>query len=336
VRIAGLSRVVVAAGIVAMGFIAAGSASAAVSPEGWSLSPAAGHGARAYIQYSVADRQTVHDAVELANPTNKSISFDLYPASAFNEPVGGAFALGLEHTPKTGAARWIKLAVSHLTVPPGLVATIPVTIHIPANASPGDRAAGIVALDNQVIQSSTGGQVALGVEHAVGVRVYLKVAGPRRSALAVRNVEVRRSGVRPVLIGGGNATIAYNVRNTGNTRLDAVSSVKVVNEWGHVVHRFPPVQLLTLLPGANVHLTDAWKAPRAGRFRIKVTVTSGRVTATGQTSVLIVPWLALIGLFGGIAAALAWLHHHRHLAHLRHLRHAPAAGASDKTPVLTR
>jgi hypothetical protein len=333
-----LARVAVAAGVLAMGFLTVGPASATVSPEGWSLSPAAGHGARAYIRYSVADNETLLDAVTLANPTVQSITFALYPAHAFNEPVGGAFALGLKNTAKVGAAAWIKLAVSHLTVPAGTSAQIPFTIHVPKNATPGDVTAGIVALDTQVTNSPSGGQVALGVEHAVGVRVYLKVAGPRRAALAVRNVQVRRSGVKPVLIGGGKATISYNVVNTGNTRLDAVSNVKVINEWGHVVHRFPAVTLRTLLPGANVHLTDLWKAPRAGRFRIKVTVTSGKVVATGQTAVLIVPWGVLVALFGAIGAALAALRHHRHLRHVRHLHHVAAAARAKvtKTPAMTR
>jgi hypothetical protein len=312
------------------------SAAAQISPEGWSLSPASGHGHgyRVLLRYSVADKQVIHDAVTLANPTRKAITFDVYAANAFNEPVGGAFALGLQNAPKVGATRWIKPAVSRLTVPAGTQARIPVTIRVPANATPGDLAAGIVALDRHVTRTKQGGQVGLGVQHAVGVRVYLKVAGPRRPGLAVRNVTVRRKGNGPVLLGGGNATISYDVLNTGNTRLDAVSHVKIVNQLGHVVHRFPPGHLYALLPGARIHVADPWKAPRAGRFRVRVTVTSGKITATGHTTVLIVPWLITLGLLGGVGGASVWLLRSRRLGHTAAALRADAVSpATPPTPV---
>ncbi|HTR71071.1 MAG TPA: hypothetical protein VMH41_12705 [Mycobacteriales bacterium] len=336
-RIAG--RVLLGAlGVAAMSTVAMGSAAATGSPEGWSLSPAPVHGAdnRAAISYKVADKQTIHDAVTLANPTSSPISFKLYPANAFNQPIGGAFALGLKTAPKVGATRWITLATSHLTVPAANEATIPVKIHVPAHTTPGDYTAGVVALDTQVVRN-TGGQVSLGVQHAVGVRVYLTVAGPRKPGLAVHNVAVHRSGVQSILLGGGKSTVTYDVSNTGNTRLDANANVKVVNRSGHVVHRFPTTHLLALLPGSRVHVSEKWNAPRSGRFRIKVVVTSGKVVATGQTSILIIPWVIVVGVFGAAgAAAIAGLHHLRHLRHVRHLRRAALTAATAAKAAVTR
>jgi hypothetical protein len=288
--------------------VAAQAPAHAISAEGWSLEPTSGHGIgqRDYLQYLVAENEVIHDSVTLSNPTHQPITVDLYPADAFNEPIGGAFALTDINQKPTGPGTWITLATSHLTVPAGKAARIPLTIRIPAQATPGEVAAGVVALNTKVQASKGSGGVGIDIRRALGVRVYMQVAGALRPGLAVTNVSVDRQGAGPVLFGGGNATVSYNVQNTGNTRLDATANVKIVNQFGHTSKSYPPVPLVALLPGARITLTDKWKAPDLGRYRVEVAVTAGTTTASGQTVVWIVPWLFVVILLLLVAGLVWW------------------------------
>jgi cobalamin biosynthesis Mg chelatase CobN len=294
---------------VAMSVVAISPASPAhaVSAGGWSLEPTTAHGdaKRDLLQYVVAEGQVVHDSVTLSNPLRHPLTVNLYAANAYNIANGGAFALADAADSKTGVATWVSLPISHLTVPARTSARIPVTITVPQQASPGEVSAGIVAQNVNTQLAQRHGNVQVAIREALGVRVYLQVAGPLRPGLEVTDVSLGRSGVGPLIVGGGRAVASYDVMNIGNTRLDATANARIVDEFGHTVHRFAPAPLLALLPGARVRLTDPWNAERVGRFRLVVTVNSGSTTASGQAVMWIVPWLVVL-LIVVIMGTLVW------------------------------
>lgn len=145
------------------------------------------------------------------------------------------------------ASDGITLSRTTVTVAAGDTADVPFTLALPRDAHPGDRLGGIVA---------TGG----GSEATVPVR--LRVGGPLTPSLAVEDVQVDYSG--------GDAVVAYVVRNTGNAVLSAQPTVSVsgpFGRWATRSGRLPDTP--ALLPGRT------WK----GTARVPGVTPAGRLSA---------------------------------------------------------
>jgi len=293
-------------GAIAMALAPAAHSAPAASVDGWTLRPTPEHGQqRDVLQYVVAQNQVIHDSVTLSNPSSKPVSVTLYAADAYNTAQGGAFAFTLPKQKKTGAGTWISIKAGRLTVPARRQANIPITIHVPNRVSPGSVASGVVAQDVKVQQGTSQGDVHVGVRYGLGVRVYLQVVGPTHPGLGVAGVSVDRAG-GSTLLGGGHSSVGYTVVNTGNERLDATASAKIVDQFGHTVHTFPKHELQALLPGAKVQLDDPWKTPWAGRFRVDVTVQSDKTTAHGSGVIWVFPLILLLPVLILIGLAAWW------------------------------
>ena len=117
----------------------------------WSIAPAnATQNAttnRSHFQFIGKAGQTLTDRFEVANRSSSTITFNLYSADAYNTRFGGAFALKLSNEKQDDVGGWVTLPTDKIVLTPRTQATVPYTIHIPLNASPGDHAGGIVAQD---------------------------------------------------------------------------------------------------------------------------------------------------------------------------------------------
>ncbi len=155
----------------------------------WSVYPAASQiAARPYFYLSADPGQTIQDKVVVANKTAKPLTFRLYAADAYNTARDGGFAVRTMTETMRGVGAWAKPAKSRVTVPAHKAVTVPFTLHVPEGAEPGDHPGALVALDERVDKGD--GSLALGVQRAVGARVYLRVSGPTLPALAVEHVQV--------------------------------------------------------------------------------------------------------------------------------------------------
>ena len=119
------------------------------------------------------------------------------------------------------AGSWVKIPQENLTLPPGKQATIPISIDIPADASPGDHVAAILASSRAEGTGPDGKVIAL--DRRTGTRLYVRVAGPVEPKLNIEGVSVNYSpSLNPL---SGSATVTYTVANRGNVRLGGTSSV---------------------------------------------------------------------------------------------------------------
>ncbi|WP_075735258.1 COG1470 family protein [Streptomyces acidiscabies] len=259
----------------------------------WSVYPAStAVAARPYFFVSADPGRTVRDKVVVANKTDQAMRFRLYAADAYNTARDGGFAVKSVGEKMLGVGAWAKLPGSSVSVPARGTVTVPFTIEVPLGAEPGDHPGAIVALDEKVEKG--GGGVALGVQRAVGARVYLQVTGVSLRALAVEDVRIAQD--RPLVPGFGDstATVSYTLHNTGNVTLDPRVRLKATGLFGRTLLSRELTKVpAELLPGQRVRLTERWGgAPQLDRGRVTLTASATGTEEKGSTSFLAVPWLA--------------------------------------------
>ncbi|MDX2676878.1 WxL protein peptidoglycan domain-containing protein [Streptomyces sp. NY05-11A] len=273
----------------------------------WSVYPVSSAvAARPYFFVSADPGHTIQDDVVVANKTDKPLTFRLYAADAYNTARDAGFAVKSLGEKMRGVGAWAQLPKDRVTVPAGKTVTVPFSIKVPEGAEPGDHPGAIVALDERIDKG--GGGVALGVQRAVGARVYLQVGGPTLPALAVENVHV--SHHQPLIpgLGDSTATISYTLHNTGNVTLEPKVELTASGLFGRTLLTRDLTKLPSqLLPGQRVHLTERWShAPQLDWTDVKLTASAKDTTESATASFVAVPWLVAAIVVVGMAAGV-WL-----------------------------
>ena len=198
---------------------------------------------------------------------------------------------------------------------PRTQADAPITITIPENATPGDHAGGIVALNTAIEATQKDGNVEIGVQRAVGARIYLRVAGPTRAALEVSDVKLEHDrGLLP-WTGSGKGTVTYTVENTGNLRQSPAIDIQVNGLFGRDVDQANADGKVDLLPGQKVTLTQPIDGiGHLDHLTATVTVeTTEGTTDSAETSTWIIPWLLIAMVLLLVVGAVYWWRRRRRL-----------------------
>ena len=315
----------------------------AVQPSGASGGPR-GSDPRPYFSYSVTPGATLLDHAAVHNYSTRPLTLTLYAAKAYNAGDGG-FNLETAGRTPTDVGAWTTLRPKKGTRATGKAGAVPAPlkvtvaarsttvvafrIAVPANATPGDHAGGIVASVATEGRDAHGDLVT--VDERVGARVYLRVAGPLRPKLAVVGLHADYQGPgNPV--GTGRITTSYTVRNTGNVQFSVSQLLHASNLLGSYAPTRVPDKLPLLLPGGSATFTEQIDHVRPGGLsHVKLSLTAHPVVGQhdpalpkvrASTSVWTVPWLILAVVAGAAAGAAAWRQRHR----LRRTR--PDAGGS--------
>ncbi|WP_433062350.1 WxL protein peptidoglycan domain-containing protein [Dactylosporangium sp. CS-033363] len=265
--------------------------------QGWSVQPA-GAANRSYFVYDVKPGQQLDDTVRVTNRATIAQTFTVYGADAYTT-VDGAFDLQPASRKPADAGSWIALGQRAYTVEAGAQLDIPFRLTVPANATPGDHAAGVIA--SVVTQQSTGDGATVNVDRRVAARVYLRVAGQTRPAVAVETVSIAYDNP-PYPFAGSTMTVTYRLRNTGNLRLGGAARLHVTGLFGASLGRTPDITVPELLPGASITVTEhiAGIAP-AGPLSANVTVDPATAegplpSVTRSATLWAVPWTALAAI----------------------------------------
>ena len=299
----------------------------------WSVFPTTAPGsllARPYFQPLLTPGVPVQDSVTITNKTpDQTLNFDLYAADAFNTRDGG-YASRRQTDPKREMGAWIDLPTANITLGPQQAVDIPFTISPPLDATPGDHAGSIVAL-NTTPTVTESGSVSTRAIHAVGTRVYGRVAGPLTPRLEVTELQVNsQTGVGGLLGGSVDADVEYRVVNTGNVRLTPTAKLDVSPMIGGATN-LKALRVPELLPrgSAVLHQRVSGVVP-VGRLTARVNVTSAEAKATASSSTWVVPWL-LIAIIAALALAL-WYRRRRR----RRRRVGEAPTPPEREAVLVR
>lgn len=270
---------------------------------------------RDYFVLEGSPGSVIKDKVRLTNLTKAPITFKLYGADAYNTVQDGFFALKSLEEPQVDVGAWTSLPVTDVTVAARTQTDAPITIRIPDNATPGDHVGGVVALNTAIESTQQDGNVEIGVQRAVGARIYLRVSGPTRASLAVSEVKFAHDrGLLP-WTGSGSGTVTYSIENTGNLRQTPAIDIQLNGLFGRDVDDATADGTVDLLPGQKVTLTQ--KVDGVGHLdHLTATVTVGTtdgVTDAADTSTWIIPWLAIVVLVLLVAGAIAWWRRRRRL-----------------------
>ncbi|MET9076151.1 DUF916 domain-containing protein [Streptomyces sp. NPDC004232] len=274
----------------------------------WSVYPVASKvAARPYFYLSADPGQTLTDEVAVQNKTGGPLTFRLYAADAYNTARDGGFAVRGPAERMRGVGAWAKPATSRITVPGHRTVTVPFTLRVPDGAEPGDHPGAIVALDEHVDRGSSGGSPALGVQQAVGARVYLRVGGPTLPAVSVEHVRISHHQPLVPGLGASTATVSYTLRNTGNVTVDPKVELTAHGLFGRTLLDRALTRVPSeLLPGQTVRLTEPWSgAPQLDRADVTLTASAPGTRQSASASFLALPWLAVALVFlAGVAAGV--------------------------------
>ncbi|HEV7205458.1 MAG TPA: hypothetical protein VGN18_12675 [Jatrophihabitans sp.] len=303
------------------------------SPAAFGIGPANTHGidGRPFLNYVSSPKGETADHIAVVNLGAKPLTVSLYTADGVS---GADGRIGYEPKADPGpdAGTWITLPrnTTTLTLRPRSSHVLPISVHVPANATPGDHIAGIVVSVTSRVRSRSGEDVDF--EQRVALRTLIRVSGPLQPGLRIEHLVADYHGtLNP--FGSGSVSISFRVRNSGNINLGGKQAVTVTGLFGAAGALSAVAAVPVLIPGGDypVRLTvhDVW--PEIFMHARVSVHPAGLATAADpaldpvsrQTSFRAVPW-SLLGLLALLALAVAGA-----LRQRRHRRAHPVPSAPD-------
>jgi hypothetical protein len=269
---------------------------------------------RQFFFYEASKGQTIRDAITIVNPSPDELILDVFPSDAFNIEAGAGFALKRKDEEQTDVGSWIKLDKTKVRVAAdGGRATVGFRMTVPDGVTPGDHAGGVVTLEPEPPEAPLGGNSQIQIQRALGVRMYVRVAGPLTPALAVTDVQLAVKPARLPFIGQqGGATVTYTVRNSGNVRITADRLITMKGLFGRTLQDTGQGPIPEILPGSTVTLTESFAGmPVLDRVsaRVEVSEESLEVSSAGDAvawSISIAFLVLLLLVLIAIAFAIWW------------------------------
>jgi len=287
-----------------------GGASAALADEttggvAWSVRTADNTNgtARANFTYDVDPGTVIEDAMVVVNTGTETLPLAVYAADAFTTSSGDIDVL-VDGAPSVGPGTWVTVNPASVELSPGQQTEVAFTITVPADARPGDHAAGIVTS-----LVATDSSQSLSVDRRLGTRINLRVAGELVPAATVSHVAAMYTPswnpFQP-----GNLTISYTLENSGNTRITGREVISAAGPAGLFGAALEPTQLGEVIPGSTIDVVSEVPITSLGWLSGTATVVPEGVglgagsaaPITMEFSVPAVPWslYALLLLVAGV------------------------------------
>ncbi|THJ67136.1 hypothetical protein E8P82_06785 [Arthrobacter echini] len=274
----------------------------------WSLRPAGENGSdgRSWVELELDPGASVTEYAQVQNFSDREVEFSLQSADGYFTDTG-RFNMLDAGTPSTDAGLWIDITDS-VVVPAGGEVTVPFTVTVPADASPGDHPAGVSA--SIFSSGTTDGGAAVGIESRVGFRVMTRVSGdfvPDLTAKVAARYSMSWNPFRP-----GTVNVDYALQNAGNIRLGISPEIIVEMVFGAGLTSVSAPKIAEIAPGevsrASVEVNNIWPLAvlhvsiRAEGRPVLDAESTDPVQVQETVSVVAVPWPQLITLI--IAAGI--------------------------------
>lgn len=288
-----------------------------VAPATFGIGPANARGidGRPLLNYVSSPGGQTKDHIAVLNLATRPLVVRLYTADGVSGVDGNIGYEPLAHA-GTDARTWIELppGTSILTLKPRSSTVLPITLHVPSGATPGDHIAGIVVSVTSKVRNKSGENV--NFEQRVALRTLIRVSGPIKAGLQIDHLVADYHGtLNP--FGSGSVHIGFRVRNNGNINLGGKQAITVTGLFGSTGALTAIANVPVLIPGGTypVTLTVHHVWPEIF-MHARVTVhPAGLATAANpvinpvsqQTSFRAIPW-TLSGLLAlvlvGVAVAI--------------------------------
>ncbi|WP_449386304.1 WxL protein peptidoglycan domain-containing protein [Cellulomonas soli] len=294
-----------AALVAAVGALVPTAATADDTTVAWAVSPADEAGnpdGTTRFELEVGPGEQVVEHVLVTNSSTVERTFRVYGADGFTTQSGG-YDLGAAAAVASDVGAWVTTEAPTVTIPALESRPVAFTVAVPAGAAPGDHPGGlVVSLDAPQADAAAG----VLVDTRVAVRLSVRVPGELAPALEVRDLHVAY-GAGLVPFAGADATVSYEVVNTGNVTVLGVPRVRVTGPFGTRLASAEPGSTREVLPGDSLTvtttLTDVEPAVLATAV-VDVTMAAApgpdtvipAVSSTARVTFLAVPWSGLVVL----------------------------------------
>ena len=243
--VATLLTVLYLAGIVAFG--GAPAARADGGTDGISGAPSDGTSidGRSRFSYQVDPGQHLDDFYLVRNTGTTVQNMKIFSTDAFDTPRGEFSLLDTKASPKDSGL-WVTFpnGSNSVTVPlaPGESRVVSFRLTVPADASPGDHAGGIV-----ISVATPQGNIV--VDRRIATRLYVRVKGALQAALTVSSItSTYHVALNPF---AGSTTVNFTVKNNGNVALGANLVASVKTYLGIGASGLQRTSISELLPGST-------------------------------------------------------------------------------------
>jgi len=249
----GIARTTIVFLLIALGVAVAAPASAATIEEDvtWGVRTTANSdgSARDNFTYTLKPGETLTDAFVVTNHDSSPITLAVSAADGFTTS-SGQLDLVTADSESVAIGAWSTFDDSELQLPPGAAVEVPFTVSIPAAATPGDYAGGILTALPQ-----PGLEDGIAVDRRLGIRMHIRVEGELAPHVSVEDMRLTYAGTANPL-GAGDATVSYIVRNTGNVRITAGQRISITGPWGMFAQEATEMAAIPeLLPGESWEVT---------------------------------------------------------------------------------
>ena len=268
---------------------------------------------RGYFSIAATTGARVSDHLAVRNYSFSPVKLTLATSDAVNTP-SGDFGLLPSDQPSSDLGTWISLPrrFKKVTVPARGFVIVPFEIVIPRDATPGDHAGGLTATLASFAKTTSGQRYRL--LQTVGSRVIVRVSGPMRPALVLKDVHARyRGSLNPV--GTGRTLVTYTIRNAGNVALGGDQHLRISGLLGLSSSPHPVPRLNVLLPGYSVSrsvvvdgvIPQVWMNAEVSVSPLVLPGTVVRLPDAYARSVHFwaVPWMLFV-LIGFVLLAVWW------------------------------
>lgn len=226
----------------------------------WAIAPGGelGTDGRVSLRHVLDPGASVSDQVLVTNFSEKPALFRIYPSDGVMTAEGNFDVQPPTETPVDGGS-WIVLGEvaggtpettggTRVEIPAGGSVVVPVEITVPADASPGDHPAGIVA---ELLQE---GDSPVQFSSRVGVRAHLRVSGDVIARVVPENIQTSyQPSWNP--FAPGTLVVTYDLTNDGNVRLGGEADTQASGFFGLVLAS-DSTEVREVLPGQFSTVTE--------------------------------------------------------------------------------
>jgi hypothetical protein len=271
----------------------------------YSLVYAQGAGVRispAMIEESV-DPGTVMDyKFSIENLTNNEVVYYLFPLNISGIKGGGVPIFAKDNNEQTGyeMADWINLSVTEVTLPANGSVSVPFTISLPEDATPGSHFAGVfVSVDPPKIERS-GAAVGYQVANIISLRV---------SGDIIDSASIRQFSTGKFLYGSQNVDFLVRIENSGNVLVRPTGPLEIFNMLGNQVGNvtFNAQESAVFPYDSRDFVGVSWEGDSVGfgRYEAILSPSYGDAGAKKTMSNTVTFWILPMNIIGPILAVLA-------------------------------
>ncbi len=258
----------------------------------------------ATLERSVDPGDVIEASINVRNISDREETYFVSPRDIIGVRDGNAPEFAPEGQEKTGyeLSAWVTVDEGPYTMDPGESVSIPLTIVVPDDASPGSHFGGLFVSTEPPKLRTIGASVGYKVPSIIS----LKVSGD-----TIINAQIREFSTEKIIHGSTNVKFNVRIQNSGNVLVRPHGPLEVYNMFGSQVHsRLFNENLGGVFPGVIRTFNQSWSDdnPGFGRYQAVLSLVyeaeGGNRTIDSTVTFWILPMNIIFPVLGVLAVLL--------------------------------